>query len=132
MAPSNVSRKKLNSQAARKSNALDGVKKRYRYRPRTIVLRDIRRYEKNISLLLKRLSPAHAYLFKFLMETRDKCYEELCTLTDPKSHPCIMKLKTNSRNFLVRLFESFVHNKHVAIRPAADVQLARRIHGCDP
>merc|ERR1711875_159628 len=49
-------RKQLATKAARKSApATGGVKKPHRYRPGTVALREIRRYQKSTELLLRKL-----------------------------------------------------------------------------
>ncbi len=49
-------RKQLATKAARKSApALGGVKKPHRYRPGTVALREIRRYQKSTELLIRKL-----------------------------------------------------------------------------
>src|SRR6195952_3647905 len=49
-------RKKLATKAARKSApAIGGVKKPHRYRPGTVALREIRRYQKSTELLIRKL-----------------------------------------------------------------------------
>merc|ERR1712200_98508 len=51
-----VPRKQLSTKAARKSApATGGVKKPHRYRPGTVALREIRRYQKSTELLLRKL-----------------------------------------------------------------------------
>ena len=49
-------RKQLASKAARKTDpATGGVKKPHRYRPGTVALREIRKYQKSTDLLLRKL-----------------------------------------------------------------------------
>ncbi|GAA5921687.1 hypothetical protein JCM6882_001733, partial [Rhodosporidiobolus microsporus] len=49
-------RKQLAAKAARKSApAAGGVKKPHRYRPGTVALREIRRYQKSTELLIRKL-----------------------------------------------------------------------------
>ena len=49
-------RKQLATKAARKSApATGGVKKPHRYRPGTVALREIRRYQKSVELLIRKL-----------------------------------------------------------------------------
>ena len=49
-------RKQLATKAARKSApAIGGVKKPHRYRPGTVALREIRRYQKSTELLIRKL-----------------------------------------------------------------------------
>ncbi|KAL1270360.1 hypothetical protein QQF64_029376 [Cirrhinus molitorella] len=52
-------RKQLATKAARKSApATGGVKKPHRYRPGTVALREIRRYQKSTELLIRKLPSA--------------------------------------------------------------------------
>ena len=52
----NAPRKQLAQKAARKSApATGGVKKLHRYRPGTVTLREIRKYQKNMELLIRKL-----------------------------------------------------------------------------
>src|SRR5256885_9605669 len=48
-------RKHLATKAARISPATGGVKKPHRYRPGTVALREIRRYQKTTELLIRKL-----------------------------------------------------------------------------
>ncbi|KAG4918008.1 hypothetical protein JHK82_055453 [Glycine max] len=51
-----ASRKQLAMKAARKSApATGGVKKPHRFRPSTVALREIRKYQKNTELLIRKL-----------------------------------------------------------------------------
>lgn len=51
-----IPRKQLATKAARKAApSLGGVKKPHRYRPGTVALREIRRYQKDCGLLIRRL-----------------------------------------------------------------------------
>ncbi|KAB7500932.1 histone H3.2 [Armadillidium nasatum] len=54
-------RKQLATKAARKSApATGGVKKPHRYRPGTVALREIRRYQKSTELLIRKLPFQHS------------------------------------------------------------------------
>ena len=51
-----IPRKQLATKAARKSApATGGVKKPHRYRPGTVALREIRRYQKSTELLIRKV-----------------------------------------------------------------------------
>ena len=51
-------RKQLATKAARKSApATGGVKKPHRYRPGTVALREIRKFQKSTELLIRKVSP---------------------------------------------------------------------------
>ncbi|XP_028665258.1 histone H3, embryonic-like [Erpetoichthys calabaricus] len=93
-------RKQLAMRAARKSApATGGVKKPHHYRPSTVALREIRRYQKSTELLIRklpfqRLEVSEAYLVSLFEDTN------LCA----------------------------IHAKRVTMMPK-DIQLARRIRG---
>ena len=117
-------RKQLASQAARKSTPSAGaLKKTHRYRPGTVALREIRRYQKNTDLLLKkapfqRLVREVAQDFK----TGDLRFQS----------SAVMALQEASEAYLVGIFEDTnlcaIHARRVTIMPK-DMQLARRIRG---
>ncbi|KAL5730213.1 5-hydroxytryptamine receptor 2A [Ranunculus cassubicifolius] len=48
-------RKQLATKAARKSAPATGVKKPHRFRPGTVALREIRKYQKSTELLIRNL-----------------------------------------------------------------------------
>ncbi|KAB1262005.1 histone H3.1 [Camelus dromedarius] len=108
-------RKAAATKAARKSApATGGVKKPHRYRPGTVALREIRRYQVH-ELLIRKL-PFHSD-FK----------------TDLRFHSsAVMALQEACEAYLVGLFEDTnlcaIHAKRVTIMPK-DIQLARRIRG---
>ena len=55
-ASSKAPRKQLGSKAARKSAPIQaGVKKPHRYRPGTVALREIRKFQKSTDLLIRKL-----------------------------------------------------------------------------
>ncbi|XP_022600105.1 histone H3, embryonic-like [Limanda limanda] len=67
-------RKQLATKAARKSApATGGVKKPHRYRPGTVALREIRRYQKSTELLIRKLPfqrlASEAYLVGLFEDT---------------------------------------------------------------
>ena len=60
-------RKQLATKAARKSApATGGVKKPHRYRPGTVALREIRRYQKSTELLIRKLPFTLPFCFDFM------------------------------------------------------------------
>ena len=118
-------RKNLASKAARKSApapATGGVKKPHRYRPGTVALRDIRRYQKSTELLLLKLP--------FQRLVREIAQDFKTDLRFQSS--AVMALQEASEAYLVGLFEDTnlcaIHAKRVTIMPK-DIQLARRIRG---
>uniref|UniRef100_A0A3Q1BDQ0 Histone H3 n=1 Tax=Amphiprion ocellaris TaxID=80972 RepID=A0A3Q1BDQ0_AMPOC len=66
-------RKQLATKAARKSApATGGVKKPHRYRPGTVALREIRRYQKSTELLIRKL-PFQRLVREILRTSRPTC-----------------------------------------------------------
>merc|ERR1712133_59906 len=116
-------RKQLATKAARKSApATGGVKKPHRYRPGTVALREIRRYQKFTELLLRKLP------FQRLVREIAQDFK-----TDLRFQSnAVMALQEASEAYLVGLMEDTnlcaIHAKRVTIMPR-DIQLARRIRG---
>src|ERR1041384_673728 len=118
-------RKQLATKAARKSApATGGVKKPHRYRPGTVALREIRRYQKSTELLIRRLP-----------------FQRLCREVTEDLRPgagiryqviALGALQEAAEAYLIGLFEDTnlcaIHAKRVTIMPK-DIQLARRIRG---
>ena len=99
-----------------------GTKKHYRYRPGTVALREIRRYQKSTELLIRKLP------FQRLVREIAQDF-----ITDLRFRPdAISALQESSEAYLVGLFEDTnlcaIHAKRVTIMPK-DIQLARRIRG---
>mmetsp|Transcript_34553 Transcript_34553/g.84047 ORF Transcript_34553/g.84047 Transcript_34553/m.84047 type:complete len:137 (-) Transcript_34553:336-746(-) len=116
-------RKHLATKAARKSNpATGGVKKPHRYRPGTVALREIRRYQKSTELLINKL-PFQRLVREVAQEFNDKLRFQ--------SH-AIKALQEACEAYLIALFEDTnlcaIHAKRVTIMPK-DMMLARRIRG---
>ena len=116
-------RKQLAQKAARKSApSTGGVKRSYRFRPGTVALREIRKYQKSTELLIRKLP--------FQRLVREVAQDFKSTLRF-QSH-AIMALHQASEAYLVSLFEDTnlcaIHAKRVTIFPK-DIQLARRIRG---
>ncbi|XP_010431530.1 PREDICTED: histone H3.3-like [Camelina sativa] len=111
-------RKQLATKAARKSAPTSGgVKKPHRYRPGTVALREIRKYQKSTELLIRKLP-----FQRLVREITDLRFQ---------SH-AVLALQEAAEAYLVGLFEDTnlcaIHAKRVTIMPK-DVQLARRIRG---
>jgi histone H3 len=116
-------RKQLATKAARKSApATGGVKKPHRYRPGTVALREIRRYQKSTELLIRKLP--------FQRLVREIAQDFKTDLRFQSS--AVMALQEASEAYLVGLFEDTnlcaIHAKRVTSMPK-DIQLARRIRG---
>ena len=116
-------RKQLSKAAARKSaSSTGGVKKPHKYRPGTVALREIRKYQKSTELLIRKLP-----FQRLIREVAEKFKQDLRF----NSH-AIMALQEAAEAYLVGLFEDTnlcaIHAKRVTIFPK-DIQLARRIRG---
>ena len=116
-------RKQLATKAARKSApATGGVKKPHRYKPGTVALREIRRYQKSTELLIRKLP--------FQRLVREIAQDFKTDLRFQSS--AVAALQEASEAYLVGLFEDTnlcaIHAKRVTIMPK-DIQLARRIRG---
>ena len=115
-------RKQLASKAARKSTKADGAKKSRRYRPGTVALREIRRYQKSTDLLIKKAP--------FQRLVREVAQDYKADLRFQSS--AVMAMQEASEAYLVGVFEDTnlcaIHARRVTIMPK-DMQLARRIRG---
>ncbi|ELK30961.1 Histone H3.3 [Myotis davidii] len=145
-------RKQLATKAARKSApSTGGVKKPHRYRPGTVALREIRRYQKSTELLIRklpfqRLVREIAQDFKTDLRFQSAAIGALQVRRGPRRgrgsrlvsrfpQSLIVRscpLQEASEAYLVGLFEDTnlcaIHAKRVTIMPK-DIQLARRIRG---
>jgi histone H3 len=117
-------RKQLATKAARMSApySTGAVKKPHRYRPGTVALREIRRYQKSTDLLIRKLP--------FQRLVREIAQDFKSDLRFQGS--AVMALQEAAEAYLVGLFEDTnlcaIHAKRVTIMPK-DIQLARRIRG---
>eukprot|EP00804_Cyclotella_cryptica_P020877 CCRYP_011482-RA/>CCRYP_011482-RA protein AED:0.06 eAED:0.02 QI:0/-1/0/1/-1/0/1/0/139 len=116
-----VPRKQLATKAARKSApAAGGCKKPHRYRPGTVALREIRKYQKSTDLLICKLP-----FQRFLREvTKDFRVDMRYTAT------ALASSQEASEAYLIGLMEDTnlcaIHARRVTIMPK-DMQLSRRI-----
>ncbi|KAI3905316.1 hypothetical protein MKX01_040007, partial [Papaver californicum] len=111
------------NKAARKSApATGGVKKPHRFRPGTVALREIRKYQKSTELLIHKLP--------FQRLVREIAQDFKTDLRFQSS--AVAALQEAAEAYLVGLFEDTnlcaIHAKRVTIMPK-DIQLARRIRG---
>ncbi|XP_019417404.1 PREDICTED: histone H3.3-like [Lupinus angustifolius] len=99
-----------------------GVKKPHRFRPGTVALREIRKYQKSTDLLIQKLP------FQRLVR---EIAQTMKTDLRFQSH-AVLALQEASEAYLVGLFEDTnlcaIHAKRVTIMPK-DIHLARRIRG---
>jgi len=98
------------------------VKKPHRYRPGTVALREIRRYQKSTELLIRKLP--------FQRLVREIAQDFKTDLRFQSS--AVMALQESAEAYLVSLFEdtnlASIHAKRVTIMPK-DIALARRLRG---
>ncbi|CAL9138699.1 unnamed protein product, partial [Musa acuminata var. zebrina] len=99
-----------------------GGKKPHRFRPGTVALREIRKYQKNTELLIRKLP------FQRLVREIAQAFK-----TDLRFQmSAVSALQEAAEAYLVGLFEDTnlcaIHAKRVTIMPK-DIQLARRIRG---
>jgi len=115
-------RKQLATKAARKS-VRGGIKKPHRFRPGTVALREIRKYQKSTELLIRKLP------FQRLVR---ECLQEVTDIDYRFNGSTILALQEATEAYLIGLFEDTnlcaIHARRVTILPK-DMQLARRIRG---
>jgi len=108
--------------AARKSAPIGGVKKPRRYRPGTVALREIRKFQRSTDLLIRKLP------FQRLVRQIAQDYKDDLRFQST----AVMALQEAAEAYLVSVFEDTnlcaLHAKRVTIMPK-DMQLARRIRG---
>ena len=116
-------RKELASKTSRKSApAMGGIKKPHRFRPGTVAIREIRKYQKSTDLLIRKLP--------FQRLVKDLAHEKSPELRFQRS--ALLALQEAVEAYLVGLFEDTnlcaIHARRVTIM-VRDVKLARRIRG---
>ena len=121
--PSGKGGKSLRVLAARRGMVTGGVKKPHRFKPGTVALREIRKYQKSTELLIRKLP--------FQRLVREIVAEDL-RMTLKFQSTALLCLQEASEAFLVSLFEDTLlcalHAKRVTIM-TRDMALARRIRG---
>lgn len=102
--------------------ATGGVKKPHRYRPGTVALREIRKYQKSTELLIKKLP------FQRLVKEIAQAYKNDLRFQST----ALLALQEAAESYLVGLFEDTnlcaIHAKRCTIF-VKDIALARRIRG---
>jgi histone H3 len=108
--------------AGKTAPASAGVKKPRRYRPGTVALREIRKYQKSTELLIRKL-PFQRMVREIAADFKIDLRFQSCA---------VLALQEATEAYLVGLFEDTnlcaIHAKRVTIMPK-DLQLARRIRG---
>ena len=99
-----------------------GAKKPHRFRPGTVALREIRRYQKSTDLLIRKL-PFQRFVREIAQDYKTDMRFQASALA---------ALQEAAEAYLVGLFEdtnlAALHAKRVTIMPQ-DMQLARRVRG---
>jgi histone H3 len=113
----------LSTKAARISAPnVGGIKRAHRYRPGTVALLEIRRYQKSTELLIRKQP--------FQRLVREIALNYKCDLRFQSS--ALMCLQEAAEAYIVGLMEdtnlAAIHAKRITILPK-DMQLARRIRG---
>ena len=116
-------RKQLGVKGARRLAKRAGVEKKpHRYRPGTVALREIRKYQKSTELLIRKL-PFQRLVREIAQEFKNELRFHSSAL---------LALQEAAEAYLVGLFEDTnlcaIHAKRVTIMPK-DIHLARRIRG---
>ncbi len=115
-------RKHIAAKANNKAARAGGVKRPHRFRPGTVALREIRKFQKSTELLIRKLP--------FQRLVRDIAGAFKNDLRFQSS--AVLALQEASEAYMVGLFEDTnlcaIHAKRVTIMPK-DMQLARRIRG---
>ena len=111
-------------QPAKKSTTQKGIKKTHRYKPGTVALREIKKYQKSTELLIRKLP--------FQRLVREVAQNYMVDLRFQSS--AVAALQEAAEAFLVGLFEDTnlcaIHAKRVTIMKR-DMQLSRKIRGED-
>jgi histone H3 len=119
-----VARELFPTKATRRSAppTAGGVKKPHRYRPGTVALREIRKYQKSTDLLIAKAP--------FLKEVRAAMQDYKSDLR--KTAGCTAALREATESYVVGVMEdtncAAIHDKRVTIMPK-DIQLVGRIRG---
>ena len=126
----NIAGKKMSSKATGKLQNLsaDGVRKKHRFRPGTVALREIRKYQKTTELLIKKL-PFQRCVRKVAEEESSIGYWQNGVRFQNGAMVCLQEAL---EAYIVGLCEDTnletIHRKRVTVAPQ-DIQLARRIRG---
>ncbi|KAL8280615.1 hypothetical protein RQP46_006938 [Phenoliferia psychrophenolica] len=117
---------KGNGWSQKKSSNSSGNRKPHRWRPGTVALREIRRYQKTTELLIRKLP------FQRLCREIATSYEPAGATPWRFQRSAIEALQTAAEQYLVDLFADCnlcaIHAKRVTITPK-DLLLARRLRG---
>ncbi|KAJ1625966.1 histone-fold-containing protein, partial [Pavlovales sp. CCMP2436] len=109
------------------ANASAPAQKKHRFRPGTVALREIRKYQRSTDLLIRKMP------FARLVREITQTYNSTPTAGEKRWQvEALLALQESAEEYLVHLFEDAnlcaIHGKRVTIM-VKDIQLARRIRG---
>ena len=116
--------KKSGSKKAKKAaqSSSSGVKKPFRFRPGTVALREIRRYQKGTEMLLRKL-PFQRLVREIALQGKEGLRFQ---------SSAVLAMQEATEAHMVNLFADTclcaIHGRRVTIMPK-DIQLARRLRG---
>ena len=113
---------KLNRAARKSAPAMGGLKKPHRFRPGTVAIREIKRYQKTTELLIKKL-PFQRLVKEIALDFKSDLRFQASA---------VMALQEATESYIISIFQDTnlcaIHAKRVTIM-AKDMQLALRIRG---
>jgi len=114
--------KKASKKASAGSSSSSGVKKPFRFRPGTVALREIRKYQKGTELLLRKL-PFQRLVREIAVGGKEGLRFQASA---------VLAIQEATEAHMVNLFADTclcaIHGRRVTIMPK-DIQLARRLRG---
>ena len=117
-----TSRKLIGDGKKVKRKGTGKVRKPYRYRPRTVALREIQKYQKSTELLIRKI-PFQRLVREVVYQMNKKDYRIQST--------ALLGLQEASEDFLVRMFDQCnqiaIHGKRTTLM-VKDIQLWKRLH----
>ena len=117
-----TSRKLIGDGKKVKRKGTGKVRKPYRYRPGTVALREIQKYQKSTELLIRKI-PFQRLVREVVYQMNKKDYRIQST--------ALLGLQEASEDFLVRMFDQCnqiaIHGKRTTLM-VKDIQLWKRLH----
>ena len=105
-----------------KKRSTGSVRKPHRFRPGTVALRQIKRYQKSTELLIRKI-PFQRLVREIVYKLKDKDYRFQST--------ALLALQEAAEAFLVNMFDQCndiaIHGKRVTVM-RKDIQLWKRLH----
>ena len=117
-----TSRKLTGDGKRTKKQTMGNVRRRRKFRPGTVALREIRKYQKSTELLIRKL-PFQRLVREIVYEMKDKSYR-----FTPQG---LLALQEAAESFLVKVFDQCnhisIHGKRTTVM-VKDIQLWKRLH----